>query len=90
MDRTENNLKEAFMNSIIDKYGYMLTVENICEILQVSRPAVDRMLDTGVLAAIKVGKCYRVASDDLVMYIHRTAQQVQKEKQINILRGAAR
>ena len=53
------------------------------EILQVSRPSIDNLLTTGNLPAAKIGKQYRVRTDDFVKWWNGRVQQTQK----NILKG---
>ena len=44
----------------------MLSVDDICAILDVSRPTVDRMIERGELPAAKIGNRARVATSDFV------------------------
>ncbi len=76
------------MDRLIQKYGFYLTVEDLCDLLQVSRPVVDRMIAIRELPVTKVGKMYRVATDDYVLWWNERVQRDRKETQIKLLRGA--
>ena len=86
MDRLSIELQKEYLNSITTRMGFTLTVENICELLQVSRPIVDNLLATGVIKSVKIGKSYRVAADDFIIWLHQAANKSQLEAQTKILK----
>ena len=71
------------LSYLLDRYGPFLTVSNMTDILQVSRPGIDNLIATGNLPAAKIGKQYRVKTDDFVKWWNGQVQQTQK----NILKG---
>lgn len=65
------------------EYGLFLTVNDLCDILKVSRYVIDRMLKCGELPAAKLGGQYRVRVDDFTKWWD---EQVENEKK-NLLRA---
>ena len=53
---------------LIDTYGVFLTVDNITEIIKVSRPIVDGLIRSGDLPSIRVGRQYRVGVADFIQW----------------------
>ena len=74
---------DPVLSHLIETYGPFLTVSNMTDILQVSRPNIDRLIAIGDLPAAKIGKQYRVKTDDFVKWWNGRVQQTQK----NILKG---
>ncbi len=71
---------------LIAQYGYMLDIDALCEILAVSRPTVDKMIESGELPAAKIGNRARVAASDFVAWWDaRVAAQ-----QRNMVKGCLR
>ncbi len=68
---------------LAEKYGLFLTVSNLTEILQVSRPVIDNLILTGDLPCAKVGKQYRI---DLISFLKWWNNRVGQEQK-NILIG---
>ena len=50
-----------------------LTIDEICGLLRVTRATILRLVRTGELPAIQVGKQYRVAESDFESYLARSA-----------------
>lgn len=82
-------IKEETMESkntiayLSEKYGLFLTVSNLTEILQVSRPVIDNLILPGDLPCAKVGKQYRI---DLISFLKWWNNRVGQEQK-NILIG---
>lgn len=57
----------------------MLSVSDICTILDVSRPTVDQMIERGELPAAKIGNRARVATSDFVSWWDARVSARQKE-----------
>ena len=83
MEANSKKPSDSVLSYLIGLYGPFLTVTNMTEILQVSRPVIDRLIGTGDLPAAKVGKQNRIQTDDFVKWWNRRVQQTQK----NILKG---
>lgn len=49
--------------------GKMLTILDVCERLTINRRTVYRWLDTGNLQAVKVGRVWRIDSDELDRFV---------------------
>lgn len=56
----------------------LLTVNEVAEILRVSNMTVYRLIKSGGLAAIRVGKNYRVRSADLDAYLAAGSVQLEQ------------
>ena len=76
----------AYMDMLIQKYGYFLTVTDICEILKVSRRIVDPMIRSGEIPSERIGKRSRVAVDTFVAWNHERCSADQKERQVSLYR----
>jgi putative molybdopterin biosynthesis protein len=53
----------------------LLTVEEISAVLRVSRSTTYRLIQTGVLPAVHVGRQLRVDRDALAVYLHEDASR---------------
>ena len=49
--------------------GPLMTVAEVAEALRVSTMTVYRLIKSGELAALRVGKNYRIRADDLEAYL---------------------
>ena len=83
----DNKIRNAYLDHIIEKYGFSLSVEDLCELLQVSRPQVDRLIHLGVLPVAKIGRQTRMTADDFVIWWRKRVEDSQREAQIRLLRG---
>ena len=83
MKQNPDKPTDSVLSHLIAEYGPYLTVANIADILQVSRANIDHMLAAGDIPAAKIGRQYRVRTDDFVKWWNGRVQQTQK----NILRG---
>ncbi len=54
----------------------LLRVQDVCEQLQLSRAAVQRLLTSGELRSIKVGRSRRVRSIDLERFVDALTDEV--------------
>lgn len=70
----------------LTEYGLFLTVDDLCQLLKVSRYVVDRLLKNGKIPAAKLGGQYRVRVDDFMKWWD---EQVRNEKK-NLLRDCLR
>jgi excisionase family DNA binding protein len=56
-----------------DPISRLLTVAEVANVIRVSRMTVYRLIRRGQLKAIRVGRNYRVAEDDLTRYLEAQA-----------------
>jgi excisionase family DNA binding protein len=64
-------LAEKFSNKL-------LTVNEVADILRVSNMTIYRLVKSGQLPAIRVGKNYRIKESDVNDYLTRGMQKVEK------------
>jgi excisionase family DNA binding protein len=57
----------------------LLTVNEVAQAMRVSNMTVYRLIKSGQLAAIRVGKNYRIRRSDLERYLSERAVRVNKE-----------
>lgn len=69
---------EKYRESVSASGKEFLTVSDLCEIFQLSRYVIDRMLKTGEFPTAKVGGQYRVRSADLDKWWNERVRQEQK------------
>ena len=77
---------QSFLQSVIDEYGLYLSVKDICSLLKVSRPAVDRLLHCNEIRAVKIGRQYRVSAEDFVEWFDQQAKAEQRRTQGKIIK----
>lgn len=83
MEAKSKKPADSVLSYLLGLYGPFLTVSNMTDILQVSRPNIDHLIAIGDLPAAKIGRQYRVKTDDFVKWWNSRVQQTQK----NILKG---
>ena len=76
-------VQKSTLANASSEYGIFLTVNDMAELLKVSRFVIDRLLKSGQLPAAKLGGQYRVRTDDFFKWWDNEVKQEQK----NILRG---
>lgn len=54
---------------MLDEYGDLLTVDDICEILMIGKTNAYALLRCGTLPAVRVGHAWRVAKPALVEFL---------------------
>lgn len=64
-------MEERFSNKL-------LTVNEVAEILRVSNMTVYRLVKSGQIPAIRVGKNYRIKESDVNAYLSRGTQRERK------------
>lgn len=55
-----------------DAHARFLTAAEVAALLRVSTMTVYRLIKSGQLAAVRVGKSYRVSEDDVDRFLART------------------
>ena len=83
MNNITHRENDSVLSRLLDQYGPFLSVDNMTDILQVSRPGIDNLLATGDLPAAKIGRQYRVRTDDFVKWWSSRVQQSRR----NVLKG---
>ena len=83
MEAGSKKSNDSVVTYLLTQYGPFLTVSNITDILHVSRPNIDHLIAIGDLPAAKIGRQYRVKTDDFVKWWNGRVRQTQK----NILKG---
>jgi len=58
----------------------LLTVGEVANVMRVSNMTVYRLIKSGQLAALRVGKNYRLRSNDVEHYLTRRAVRVEGEQ----------
>lgn len=48
-----------------------LTINEVAEVLRVSKLTIRRMITKGTLQAIKIGRSYRILREDLEEYLNK-------------------
>ena len=62
------------------EFGKLLKLVEVAEILRVSRQTALRLIKTGQLKAIKVGRQWRVSEEELRRFIEGGAEKGTEEK----------
>ena len=57
----------------------MLTVGEVAEVMRVSNMTVYRLIKSGELAAVRVGKNYRIRESDISRYLTEQSVKVEEE-----------
>lgn len=60
-------------------HSTLLTVAEVADVLRVSNMTVYRLIKSGQLAAIRVGKNYRVRQADLTAYLNAGSVHVEQD-----------
>lgn len=58
----------------------LLTVGEVAALMRVSNMTVYRLIKSGQMAAIRVGKNYRLRRSDVERYLNERAVQVEEER----------
>ena len=71
------------MDSTPDRSSYtgdrLLTVSEVASVMRVSNMTVYRLIKAGELAALRVGKNYRIRASDIDRYLSGRAVQIRTE-----------
>jgi len=66
--------KEKELDTLKEQADKLLTVEEACQLLRISRPTFDRMRNRQQIAVIKIGRKVRIKSDELRRVIESGTQ----------------
>ena len=56
--------------TLCEKYGEVLRVKDVAEILKLNRGSVDTMLHNGTLPALKIGGQFRIKTESFVKWLN--------------------
>ncbi len=59
-----------------DKYQNLVTIDEACAILHVSRRTMNRLLARGDLRSFKIGKLVRISPKDIAEYLEENTKPV--------------
>lgn len=54
---------------MLKNYKDILSVEDLCEILSIGKNTAYRLLKSGEIKAIRIGKVYKIPKENLIKYI---------------------
>ena len=60
---------EGALDKVLDQYPDILTVQEVCKILRISKTMAYRMLKTGQLSSRRIGSSYRISKESLISFI---------------------
>ena len=66
----------------------MVTPLEVCEMLQVSRHTVSRLVHTGAVKSYKIGRLRRFSAQDIIEYLSRAAVDAQGQLRVEGLAGS--
>ena len=55
--------------TMFNKYNDILTVEDLCEVLNIGKNTAYRLLKNGVIKSIKIGRIYKIPKKNVKKYI---------------------
>ena len=55
---------------MLEKYGDVLTVQDVCEILMIGRNRVYELLGNGALKGFRIGKTWKIPKYVLQEFVH--------------------
>lgn len=55
---------------MLDRYGDVLTVKEVCTILRIGRNKAYELLEKKQIAYIRIGRTYRIPKESLLAYLH--------------------
>ncbi len=85
MQSKESSTRE-YMEYLIEKYGASLTVDNVAEILGVSRRIVDNMIHAGSIPSMCVGKRHRIPVNKFIDWSNQQCRTNQTNTQLRLLK----
>ena len=54
---------------MLKNYKDILTVKDLCEILDIGKNTAYRLLKSGEIRSVKIGKVYKIPKDFLIKYL---------------------
>lgn len=62
-------MSDGAVDALLEGQPQMLNLSQVANLLATSKPTVRRLIDTQALRAVKLGRQWRVARDDLRTYL---------------------
>lgn len=62
-------MSDGAVDAMLEDQPRMLNLAQVADLLATSKPTVRRLIDTQALRAVKLGRQWRVARDDLRTYL---------------------
>lgn len=56
--------------AVLEDYPLVLTTEQVCEILQINRKTLYKMVESGILPGRKSGKGYKISRDQVIAHLN--------------------
>lgn len=56
---------------LLDQYGDVINVEDLCDILFLGRNSAYRLLNSGCLGAFRVGRCWKIPKAAVIDFLQR-------------------
>lgn len=55
---------------MLDEYGAIMTIDEVCEILMIGRNAAYKLLNSGTLKAFRIGRVWKIPRESVEAFIH--------------------
>ena len=65
-----NHLQRGYMG-MLEKFGDVLCIEELCEVLQIGKNSAYRLLQTGELSARRIGRIWRIPKTAVIDFLLR-------------------
>ena len=53
------------------EYDDVLTVDELCELLKIGKNTAYRLLNTGEIKAVRIGRVWKITKEEVVKYLSR-------------------
>ena len=58
---------------MLNKYNDILTVEELCEVLRIGKNTAYKLLKSGEIKSIKIGKVYKIPKKSVKKYLEQNS-----------------
>ena len=59
--------------TMLNKYNDILTVEELCEVLRIGKNTAYKLLKSGEIKSIKIGKVYKIPKKSVRKYLEQNS-----------------
>ena len=59
--------------TMLNKYNDILTVEELCEVLRIGKNTAYKLLKSGEIKSIKIGKVYKIPKKSVKKYLEQNS-----------------